>query len=81
MKNNFKERITALIYTIILGVYFTIIQFTEYKESPFTIADSAYGSTFFVATGFHGLHILIGTLFLMVTLGRIYILLTSSFWL
>jgi len=74
INNNFKDRILALIYTILLGIYFTIIQFTEYKESPFTIADSVYGSTFFVATGFHGLHVLIGTFFLIVTLARIYLL-------
>jgi cytochrome c oxidase subunit 3 len=56
-----------LIITILLGIYFTIIQFKEYQGSSFTIADSIYGSTFFVATGFHGLHVLIGTIFLIVT--------------
>jgi cytochrome c oxidase subunit 3 len=43
----------------------------EYVESSFTIADSVYGSTFFVATGFHGLHVLIGTTFLVVCFFRI----------
>jgi cytochrome c oxidase subunit 3 len=43
----------------------------EYIESSFTIADSVYGSTFFVATGFHGLHVLIGTSFLIVCFFRI----------
>jgi len=68
---NFKERFIRLSLTILLGIYFTIIQIIEYKGSSFTIADSVYGSTFFVATGFHGLHVLIGTLFLIVTLWRI----------
>ena len=43
----------------------------EYYEAPFTIADSVYGSTFYVATGFHGAHVLIGTTFLAVCLVRI----------
>jgi len=47
---------------------FTILQGIEYVEASFTIADSAYGSTFFVATGFHGLHVIIGTTFLAVCL-------------
>jgi cytochrome c oxidase subunit 3 len=42
----------------------------EYFEAPFTIADSVYGTTFFVATGFHGLHVIIGTTFLAVCLLR-----------
>jgi len=42
----------------------------EYYEAPFSIADSVYGTTFFVATGFHGLHVLIGTSFLAVMLVR-----------
>jgi cytochrome c oxidase subunit 3 len=43
----------------------------EYIETTFTIADSVYGTTFFVATGFHGAHVIIGTLFLLVALIRI----------
>ena len=49
-----KNTILALIITIILGVIFTALQAMEYYEAAFTIADSAYGTTFFVATGFHG---------------------------
>jgi cytochrome c oxidase subunit 3 len=59
-----------LLSTVILGVYFTALQAIEYVEAPFTIADSAYGSTFFVATGFHGLHVIIGSLFLIIILYR-----------
>lgn len=61
----------GLLATVILGVYFTILQAGEYYEAPFTISDGAYGSTFFVATGFHGLHVLIGTTFLIVCLARL----------
>nr|QIZ12601.1 cytochrome c oxidase subunit III [Hemiarthrum setulosum] len=60
----------SLFVTIILGAYFTFLQVGEYFETSFSIADSCYGSTFFVATGFHGLHVLIGTTFLLVSLIR-----------
>ena len=53
-----------------LGVYFTFLQGLEYFEARFTFADRIYGSTFFIATGFHGLHVIIGTLFLIVILFR-----------
>lgn len=68
--NKKDERQIRLLITIILGVYFRIIQLIEYKVAPFTIADSVYGSIFFLATGFHGLHVLIGSVFLWVCLCR-----------
>lgn len=52
--------------TIGLGLYFTALQGLEYYEASFRFADSIYGSTFFIATGFHGLHVIVGTLFLLV---------------
>nr|QZZ18168.1 cytochrome c oxidase subunit III [Badamia exclamationis] len=64
MENNFSQTKQGLLLTILLGFYFTILQAYEYFEAPFTIADSIYGSTFFMATGFHGLHVMIGTIFL-----------------
>nr|YP_009648527.1 cytochrome c oxidase subunit III [Micromus angulatus]AMW67870.1 cytochrome c oxidase subunit III [Micromus sp. YW-2016]ARO47898.1 cytochrome c oxidase subunit III [Micromus angulatus]QCE31815.1 cytochrome c oxidase subunit III [Micromus angulatus] len=70
MKNNFTQTTQGLFFTIILGVYFSILQGFEYIESPFTIADSVYGSTFFMATGFHGIHVLIGTTFILICLIR-----------
>jgi cytochrome c oxidase subunit 3 len=68
---NHSQATQALTLTIILGVYFTALQAYEYIEAPFTIAEAVYGSTFFVATGFHGLHVIIGSTFLMVCLFRI----------
>nr|WGU20470.1 cytochrome c oxidase subunit 3 [Parnassius stubbendorfii]WGU45539.1 cytochrome c oxidase subunit 3 [Parnassius stubbendorfii] len=65
MENNYSQTTQSLFITIMLGIYFTILQAYEYFEAPFTIADSIYGSTFFMATGFHGLHVIIGTIFLM----------------
>nr|ARH54044.1 cytochrome c oxidase subunit 3 [Abax parallelus] len=72
MENNYSQTLQSLIFTVILGIYFTILQAYEYIESPFTISDSVYGSTFFVATGFHGLHVIIGTTFLLICLIRHY---------
>nr|UAM91310.1 cytochrome c oxidase subunit III [Scolopendra subspinipes] len=62
---NYSQAKQALLITILLGIYFSSLQAFEYYEAPFTIADSSYGSTFFMATGFHGLHVLIGTTFLL----------------
>jgi len=62
--------IQALILTVSLGIYFTFLQAGEYAEASFRIADRVYGSTFFVATGFHGAHVLIGSRFLLVCLFR-----------
>nr|WNU00281.1 cytochrome c oxidase subunit 3 [Psylliodes dulcamarae] len=66
MENNFKQGLQSLIFTVTLGIYFSILQGYEYSEATFTISDSTYGSTFFMATGFHGLHVLIGTCFLLI---------------
>jgi cytochrome c oxidase subunit 3 len=71
IENNHSQAIVSLALTITLGVYFTVLQAYEYLEAPFSIADSVYGSTFFVATGFHGLHVIIGTSFLLVCLTRL----------
>lgn len=67
---NYSQTKQGLIITVLLGIYFTMLQGLEYYEARFTFADRVYGSTFFIATGFHGLHVLVGTLFLMVTLAR-----------
>nr|UBN09004.1 cytochrome c oxidase subunit 3 [Panesthia tryoni tryoni] len=65
LENNYNQTFQGLFLTIILGIYFTALQAYEYLEASFTIADSVYGSTFFMATGFHGLHVIIGTTFLL----------------
>nr|AGN71056.1 cytochrome c oxidase subunit III [Callulina kreffti] len=70
MQGEQKNAIQALTLTILLGFYFTLLQALEYYEAPFTLADGIYGSTFFVATGFHGLHVIIGSLFLLTCLFR-----------
>lgn len=60
----------GLITTIFYGILFTIIQYYEYKMAPFSINDSIYGSLFFMLTGFHGIHVLIGSIFLLICLYR-----------
>jgi len=70
IENNHSQGIIRLLITILLGIYFTILQAYEYIEASFSIADSVYGSSFFIATGFHGIHVLIGTTFLLICLIR-----------
>ncbi len=70
LANRYSEAYYGLALTIALGIYFTGVQAMEYVQASFTFADSSYGSCFFMATGFHGLHVLIGTTFLMVCLLR-----------
>jgi len=65
------EAIQRLRLTVILGLYFTFLQAGEYWEASFTIADRVFGATFYIATGFHGLHVIIGTSFLAVCLFRL----------
>nr|QNG56332.1 cytochrome c oxidase subunit III [Thesaurus zaitsevi]QNG56345.1 cytochrome c oxidase subunit III [Thesaurus zaitsevi] len=72
MENNFNQALQGLMFTVILGIYFTMLQGYEYLEAPFTISDAVYGSSFFMATGFHGLHVIIGSTFLLVCLIRHY---------
>lgn len=74
IENNFKQAIWGLSLTVTLGLYFTILQYYEYLEASFSISDSVYGSSFFIATGFHGLHVIIGSSFLIVCLKRLIIL-------
>nr|UAT98583.1 cytochrome c oxidase subunit III [Penthicodes variegata] len=68
--NKSKSSNKSMIITIVLGMYFTILQKWEYNQSQFTIADSVFGSSFFMMTGFHGMHVIIGTLFLIVSTTR-----------
>lgn len=69
---NHQTAFNGLLLTICLGLYFTSLQALEYFEASFRIADGAYGSTFFVATGFHGLHVIVGSLFLLICAIRIF---------
>lgn len=59
-----------LFLTIFLGIIFTLLQGLEYNSSFFSLRDASFGTIFFVLTGFHGLHVLIGTAFLLAIIIR-----------
>ncbi|QLC25245.1 cytochrome c oxidase subunit 3 [Parasphingopyxis algicola] len=63
---------TGLWLTILLGILFSAIQAYEYSIAGFDFSGNIYGATFFMATGFHGFHVIVGTIFLAVCLVRAY---------
>jgi cytochrome c oxidase subunit 3 len=70
LENHRSGLIWGLVLTVILGLAFTACQAIEYAHAGFSFPGHIYGSTFFMATGFHGFHVIIGTLFLIVCLLR-----------
>jgi cytochrome c oxidase subunit III len=72
LEGNNKAVKQALWVTIILGALFSVVQAYEYGHAAFGFSGHIYGATFFMATGFHGFHVLIGTIFLGVCLYRAY---------
>jgi len=71
LEGNREDAIAATTLTALLGILFTVTQLNEYHTAHFTMCDGIYGSIFYVATGFHGLHVTIGTIFLLTNLYRI----------
>lgn len=71
MNERKRKSVSWTFYTIVLGIYFTILQAYEYVTRTFSITDSVYGSIFFLATGFHGLHVIIGTRIILFILIRL----------
>jgi cytochrome c oxidase subunit 3 len=65
-----KSFIQGLVLTVILGFSFSLLQVYEYQHATFDFAGNIYGSVFYMATGFHGFHVIIGTIFLAVCLMR-----------
>jgi cytochrome c oxidase subunit III len=70
LENDRKSLITGLALTVLLGIAFTGLQVWEYSLAPFAFTGGIYPSVFFLATGFHGFHVVVGTIFLAVCLFR-----------
>ena len=70
-ENNRRDMRNGLILAIVLGALFTALQAYEYGHAAFGFAGNIYGANFFMATGFHGAHVIIGTIFLFVVLLRL----------
>jgi cytochrome c oxidase subunit 3 len=70
VQGNMQDVKRALTYTVALGVVFSILQAYEYSHAAFGLKDGKYAATFYLATGFHGIHVMIGTAFLAVMLVR-----------
>jgi len=66
-----KGTLNGLVYTVLLATIFTACQGVEYSVSSFTISDGIFGTCFYFGTGFHGLHVIIGTIMIAVGLWRV----------
>jgi len=63
----------TLFFTLVLGIYFLCIQYQEYVDATFTFIRRGYGRIFFLATGFHGFHVMLGCILIFARLYRIVI--------
>ena len=73
ISNKRTESLLSLVCTVFLAIIFTLLQIFEYNMADFRLSDGIYGSTFYMATGFHGFHVLIGTIFLLVCTFRLFL--------
>nr|YP_011004802.1 cytochrome c oxidase subunit III [Anagyrus jenniferae]WPT46943.1 cytochrome c oxidase subunit III [Anagyrus jenniferae] len=71
LNSDYSSSKISLFLTFMLGMIFSFFQYLEYKNCLFTFSDSVYGSIFFMSTGFHGFHVLVGSLFLLVNFFRL----------
>lgn len=86
LESNKKTVFISIILTIILGIIFLILQIEEYSTALFSISDRVYGRIFFLATGFHGAHVIAGGIFLTVVIifswinQKKYLIFTFAAW-
>ena len=73
IEDNRNDFLLGLLLTVLLGISFTFFQALEYMHAPFGFTEGIYPSVFFMATGFHGFHVIVGTIFLSVCLLRGYL--------
>lgn len=71
IQGNRSGALYGIMFTVVLALAFTLLQGVEYTVSSFTLSDSTFGSCFYFGTGFHGLHVMIGTAFIAVGLWRV----------
>nr|UTT72511.1 cytochrome c oxidase subunit 3 [Fulicoffula longipila] len=72
INSNLNQSKVGLIFTLILSAVFMYIQFEEYFECSFSMADSVFGSLFFITTGFHGVHVFVGSVFILTSMIRMF---------
>ncbi|KAH0825627.1 cytochrome oxidase subunit 3, partial [Lanmaoa asiatica] len=70
INGNRKDTLRGLELTVLFAVLFTFLQYLEYANASFSISDSVFGSAFFCSTGLHGIHVIVGTIFITVQLVR-----------
>ncbi len=63
-QNDQRNSVLALAITVVLGITFTCFQAYEYHHAGFKLVDGVYAANFYLATGFHGMHVILGTIFL-----------------
>ena len=67
ISNKYANTLAYLTVTWLLGIYFVTLQYMEYSSRPFSMSDSSFGRIFFIGTGFHGIHVIVGTVYLFVS--------------
>nr|YP_010137121.1 cytochrome c oxidase subunit 3 [Tylopilus plumbeoviolaceoides]QWM97160.1 cytochrome c oxidase subunit 3 [Tylopilus plumbeoviolaceoides] len=70
INGNRKNTLIGLELTVLFAVLFTFLQYLEYANASFSISDSVFGSAFYCSTGLHGIHVIVGTIFIIVQLVR-----------